>query len=107
MKMLDSDLKLGIMFEHTFHDAHDGVLKGVISTLTSPERGSLRYKMTRHGNYSSALVPIADVCLDLHLPITCRLAHRNPKQRRRHVLLLIRAKRDLALLGVAVAQKHL
>ena len=46
MKMLDSDLKLGPMFEPTFHDAQDGYLKGVISTLRSPERGSLHYKMT-------------------------------------------------------------
>ena len=73
MKMLDSDLKLGPMFEPTFHDAQDGYLKGVISTLRSPERGSLRYKMT--------VMEITVVLWSSLLMCACHVSSRAPQMR--------------------------
>ena len=46
VKMLDSDLNLGRMFEQSFLDAHDGYPEGEILAFRSPETGSFHYKIT-------------------------------------------------------------
>ena len=46
VKLLDSDLNLGRMFEQSFLDAHDGYPEGEILAFRSPETGSFHYKIT-------------------------------------------------------------